>query len=148
VKREWIMWGVALIASLSPVFGQVFSREPSSGIEGGTVGGLRETCLADRQVELDEDKLLDDDTMARAMWCYGYMRGYMGAILIHRRFSGEDEDALSSAEQINPAYCMENFVSAGQFVAVFMKWADDHPEKWQDKAELGLWFALGEAFCD
>lgn len=140
------LWVVLVVcAFLSPAFGQEDSTDT-------TVGELRKNCLADRKLDLMDDETLDsgqgDELMEDVMWCYGYTRGYVGALFAHWELSTAGEVASAPAKQMNPVACFETGVTTIQLVAVFMKWADEHPEKWQHSADAGMWVALREAFCD
>lgn len=71
----------------------------------------------------------------RAMFCIGYIRGFV-----------DGHDVLSTVHGEKYAFCHEKVRSVEQFMRVFSKWADDNPEQLHLAASLNLFFALREAF--
>ena len=73
---------------------------------------------------------------AEAMSCLSYISGFSDGLTISSAMPG-------NKRLICPP---ENGVSNGQLVAIFLKWADAHPEQWHEEAGFGVLISLRDAF--
>jgi hypothetical protein len=96
-----------------------------------TIGDVRNAC---RKEELYEDGHRDTETMVMAASCSDYMRGVYDAITYYSYLLNDK------------TLCIPSETSYRQIHAIFMKWADQHPEQWHLHGFAGIFKALEEDY--
>jgi hypothetical protein len=72
-------------------------------------------------------------------YCLGYVAGILHGFGI--RIVDESDETISE-----PMFCPSEFVSANQATQIFINWAEQHPEQWNEDNWIGVVNALGEVY--
>jgi hypothetical protein len=88
----------------------------------------------------------DPPASAGSMFCLGYVAGVGQQMIINGfalRAMRLREDKSTLAFQ---AICGTSFISNGAMQQAFINWAERHPEKWSENAQMGVTEAMRETW--
>jgi hypothetical protein len=97
-----------------------------------TVSELRFNCAA--YSRLLNGRRLDDQDDVRIATCMSFVPGVVNGMQIGGAVAG------------GRAICPPADLSVGQEIQIFMNWSDAQPERWNDRAGVGVGRAMLEAF--
>ena len=93
---------------------------------------LKDECALAERVINGVEKLSDP---SKALICGAYITGYVEAVLYMQHTQGA-----------KPIACSATTMSLRQFAAVYVKWADAHPESWNTPAATTLPVVVSQAY--
>jgi hypothetical protein len=121
---------LAVIATGLPADGA--AQNIDSPLQIDTVSDLRFNCAA--YSRLLNGRHLDDQDDVRMATCMSFVPGVVNGMQIGGAAAG------------GRAICPPADVNIGQEIQIFMNWSDAHPERWNDRAGVGVGLAILEAF--
>jgi hypothetical protein len=100
-----------------------FVLNPSKAAEGTTAGEMLTYCKSQSEPE--------------NLYCLGYILGF-----VNGHYLGTDDLNEGSKK----SFCLPSNWSAGQGQAVFVKWAEDNPDKWHMELRYTMAVSYMQAF--
>jgi hypothetical protein len=79
-------------------------------------------------------------------YCIGYIVGVIDGSALTAAFGAAGEGSEATWSDTQSAWCMPESVGAHQYLAVFNKWASEHPELWHEPRIVGVATAFREAW--